>query len=454
MTIRFYDTLTRQKQEFIPLNRGKIGMYVCGPTVYDYAHIGNARPVVVFDILARLLRHVYPEVCYVRNITDIDDKINAAALKNGEDIRVLTERTTAQYYEDMDALGALRPTFSPRATDHIPEMIVMIQDLIRLGYAYEAEGHVLFHVKSYPAYGQLSRRNQEDLLAGARVEVAPYKRDPGDFVLWKPSEDHLPGWESPWGRGRPGWHIECSAMSSKYLGQVFDIHGGGMDLIFPHHENEMAQSCCASGQSQFARYWLHNGHLTVRGEKMSKSLGNYFTVHDLLTQYPGETIRFALLSTHYRQPLDWTDTTLPQAQQTLDRFYHTLRGLRLQESVLDLQFIDALSDDLNTPLAIARLHELAGQVHKTSDQREKITLASQMKWSAQLLGILQQDPEAWLKTLKDSSLTEEEINDCIAQRHQAREQRNFAEADRLRQHLLDHGIILEDSAQGTTWRRA
>ncbi len=454
MTIRLYDTLTRQKRDFVPLNPDKVGLYVCGPTVYDFAHIGNARPVVVFDILVRLLRLFYKEVCYVRNITDVDDKINAAALKNGEDIRSLTERTAAQYHADMDALGAERPTLEPRATEHIGEMIMLIEHLIKQGHAYEADGHVLFHVKSYPLYGQLSRRNQEELLAGARVEVAPYKKDAGDFVLWKPSEAHLPGWDSPWGRGRPGWHIECSAMSSKYLGHVFDIHGGGIDLVFPHHENEIAQSCCAFGQEQLARYWLHNGHLTVRGEKMSKSLGNYFTVHDLLQDHPGETIRFALLSTHYRQPLDWNDMTLSQAQHTLDRFYQTLRGLELSQGKADPEVIEALADDLNTPLAIARLHELANQIHKMNNMDEKAKLASTFKASAYLLGIVQEDPENWLKNLRHSSLTEADINDYIERRRLARSQRNFAEADRLREELLSLGIALEDSPQGTFWRRA
>lgn len=454
MTVRLYDTLTRQKRVFIPLNPERVGLYVCGPTVYDYAHIGNGRPVVVFDILVRVLRLFYKEVCYVRNITDVDDKINAAALKNGEDIRDLTERTAAQYHADMDALGADRPTISPRATDHINEMIAIIENLIAKGHAYPVDGHVLFHVKSYKAYGQLSRRNQDELLAGARVEVAPYKKDPGDFVLWKPSEPHIPGWDSPWGRGRPGWHIECSAMSSKYLGQVFDIHGGGIDLIFPHHENEIAQSCCATGHDQFANYWVHNGHLTVRGEKMSKSLGNYFTVHDLLQSHPGETIRFALMATHYRQPLDWHDETMVHAQHTLDKFYQALRGIEISPHEADPTVIEALADDLNTPLAITRLHELTSQIHKTDDGDEKAKLASQLKASAYLLGILQQDPECWLTNLGNCELTEEQINDYIERRKQARSHKDFAEADRLRQELLSRGVVLEDSAQGTIWRRA
>jgi cysteinyl-tRNA synthetase len=455
MSLRLYDTLTRQKRVFTPLNPEKVGVYVCGPTVYDFAHMGNARPFVVFDVLVRVLRQFYPHVCYVRNITDVDDKINAAALKSGEDIRTLTQRTTAAFHQDMDAIGALRPDIEPRATEHIPEMVTMIQQLIDQKHAYVADGHVLFNVKSYSQYGELSRRNKDELLAGARVEVAPYKKDPGDFVLWKPSEPHLPGWDSPWGRGRPGWHIECSAMSSKYLGQTFDIHGGGIDLVFPHHENERAQSCCASGKDQFARYWLHNGHLTIDNEKMSKSLGNFFTVRDLLAHHPGEAIRFALLSTHYRQPLDWNETMLSQAQQTLDRFYGTLRDLPVTPTTqeIDSAVLGALCDDLNTPLAITRLHEIVSEIHRSTNTAEKQQLGSHLKASANLLGILQQDPRQWLQNLSTIDLTEAEINTHIQARQQARQEKNFQEADRLRKLLLDKGIVLEDSAHGTTWRR-
>ena len=448
-----YNTLTKTKEVFTPLNPNQVGLYVCGPTVYDFAHIGNARPFTVFDVLARLLRHTYPSVCYVRNITDVDDKINAAALAKGELIADLTQRTTAAFHQDMEALGNLPPDVEPRATHHIQEMIEMIEKLIEKGHAYAAEGHVLFKVASFSDYGRLSRRNQDEMMAGARVEVAPYKQDPCDFVLWKPSDEQTPGWDSPWGFGRPGWHIECSAMSSRYLGATFDIHGGGQDLTFPHHENELAQSRCAHGTPVFARYWMHNGYLTIQGDKMSKSLGNFFTVRDLLAHYPGEVIRFALLSTHYRQPMDWTEATLEQAKHGLDRLYTALKTCeRLDKVEIDPRVMEALNDDLNVPLAISHLHELATMINKTSDEAEQAKLGGILKASGALIGLLQQDPEVWFQG-GVLGLTPQEIEAQILARREARSRKDFAESDRIRDALLHQGIVLEDGPDGTTWRR-
>ena len=457
MSFVLYNSLSRQKEVFKPLNPQKVGLYVCGPTVYDRAHLGNARPVIVFDVLYRLLKHLYPCVIYVRNITDVDDKINAASQERGMSIHDLTLETTKAYHADMAALGSLPPDHEPRATAHIPHMVSMITSLIEQGYAYAAEGHVLFQVNTYTKYGQLSGRAQEDLLAGARVEIAPYKQNPGDFVLWKPSTPDQPGWDSPWGRGRPGWHIECSAMSAHYLGTTFDIHGGGIDLIFPHHENEIAQSCCAYGVEKMASYWLHNGHLTVSGDKMSKSLGNFFTVQDLLEKYEGETIRLALLMTHYRQPLDWREESLVQAKHTLDRWYKVLSEFSLSTSTdlsLDLPIFASLKDDLNTPQAIASLHQLVNQFHKTPEGESRLELAKKLKDSASLLGLLQNDPQTWLQSAKTLVLDVEEIELLIAQRHQARQERDFDKADSLRQSLLDKGIQLEDKDGHTIWRRS
>lgn len=448
-----YNTLTKTKEVFTPLNPNQVGLYVCGPTVYDFAHIGNARPFTVFDVLARLLRHTYPSVCYVRNITDVDDKINAAALAKGELIADLTQRTTAAFHQDMEALGNLPPDVEPRATHHIQEMIEMIEKLIEKGHAYAAEGHVLFKVASFSDYGRLSRRNQDEMMAGARVEVAPYKQDPCDFVLWKPSDEQTPGWDSPWGFGRPGWHIECSAMSSRYLGATFDIHGGGQDLTFPHHENELAQSRCAHGTPVFARYWMHNGYLTIQGDKMSKSLGNFFTVRDLLAHYPGEVIRFALLSTHYRQPMDWTEATLEQAKHGLDRLYTALKTCeRLDKAEIDPRVMEALKDDLNVPLAISHLHELATMINKTSDEAEQAKLGGILKASGALIGLLQQDPEVWFQG-GVLGLTPQEIEAQVLARREARSRKDFAESDRIRDALLHQGIVLEDGPDGTTWRR-
>lgn len=467
MALQLYNTLTRTRERFEPLDPNHVRLYVCGPTVYDYAHIGNARPVVVFDVLARLLRRLYPRVTYARNITDVDDKIIAAARESGEPIGSVTERTARVYHEDMAALGALDPDVEPRATRHIPQMVAMIERLVAGGHAYAADGHVLFHVPSMPGYGRLSGRDRDDQIAGARVEVAPYKRDPADFVLWKPSTEDQPGWDSPWGRGRPGWHIECSAMSAEHLGETFDIHGGGQDLIFPHHDNEIAQSTCAHGTPFMARYWVHNGYVLVNGEKMSKSLGNFFTVHDLRAEYAGreEAIRLALLSGHYRQPLDFTRDGIDQARAALDRLYGALRrveALRVEPSPhVPPEVFDPLLDDLNTPAAIAGLHELAGRLNKAEGSAEQMEGKRRLLAAGAVLGLLQADPEAWFKGTAAAAARAEGagpspdawIDERIAERTAARKARDFARADRIRDELADAGILLEDSPQGTTWKR-
>jgi cysteinyl-tRNA synthetase len=450
------NTLSRKKEPFEPLDPGHVRMYVCGPTVYDFAHIGNARPVVVFDVLYRLLKRLYPKVTYVRNITDVDDKIIAASKETGGPIDDITQRFAQVYRDDMAALNALPPDVEPRATDHIPQMIAMMEKLIASGHAYAAEGHVLFGVQTMADYGKLSRHSRDELIAGARVEVAPYKKDPADFVLWKPSDDDQPGWESPWGRGRPGWHLECSAMSETHLGVTFDIHGGGQDLIFPHHENEIAQSVCAHDGAPFVRYWMHNGYLTVDGEKMSKSLGNFHTVHDLLDKTPGEAIRLALLSAHYRQPLDFSLRALEEAKGALDRLYTALRAVA---SVKPANGSDedsvrlALEDDLNTPKAIAELHGLASNLNRESDTARKAALKGAILASGDLLGLLQQDPEDWFKQ-GAGDMDDSAIEDLIQRRVEARAARDFAEADRIRDELVAHGIVLEDGSGGTTWKRA
>ena len=428
--LTLHNSLTRRKERFTPLDPHHVRMYVCGPTVYDLVHVGNARPAVVYDLLARLLRKLYPHVTYVRNITDVEDKINDRARELGIPIETLTARTTEDYHADMAALGALPPDIEPRATAHIPEMIEIIERLIAGGHAYEAEGHVLFAVSSYPAYGHLSGRSPDELLAGARIDVAPYKRDAGDFVLWKPSPPDLPGWDSPWGRGRPGWHIECSAMAWKHLGESFDIHGGGTDLIFPHHENEVAQSCCAFPDGSFARYWVHNGMLLVNGEKMSKSAGNFFTIHELLADWPGEVLRFNMLRSHYRQPLDFTLAGLKESWKQLERWYGVTEPLA--DPAPDAAFFAALEDDLNTPAAIASLHQagdmgLAGGLGFLGFSNVQLRIESKTK------------------------VDEVAIADAIAARKKARAEKNFAESDRIRDDLLAKGIVLKDGPAGTTW---
>jgi cysteinyl-tRNA synthetase len=442
MSLVIYNTLSRDKEPFAPLDAGHVRLYVCGPTVYDYVHIGNARPVVVFDVLYRLLKRRYPRVTYVRNITDIDDRIMVRAADNGETIDALTSRTSGAYQSDMLRLGALAPDVEPRATQYVADMVAMIQRLVDNGHAYAADGHVLFSVPSMSDYGRLSRRSRDELIAGARVEVAPYKKDPADFVLWKPSTDNQPGWPSPWGRGRPGWHIECSAMSARHLGETFDIHAGGLDLIFPHHENEIAQSRSTFGHAIMAKYWMHNGFLNISGEKMSKSLGNFFTVHELLDQHPAEAIRLLLLTAQYRQPLDFTHEGLTQAKATLDRWYGALRGKDAKPSSSVPQSVeDALSDDLNTPLAISAIHALGDP--------------AELRAGANALGLLQQDAEAWFRwtAAGSSGPTDAEIETAIAARQAARKAKDFKESDRIRDELKAKGVILEDGPTGTTWKR-
>jgi cysteinyl-tRNA synthetase len=444
-----HNSLTRRDEVFRPINAENVRLYCCGPTVYDRAHLGNARPVVVFDVLSRLLREIYPRVTYVRNITDVEDKIIARAAERGVSIADITEQTTADFHADMAELGALPPDIEPRATDNIPQMIDIIERLIAGGHAYEAEGHVLFAVASDPQYGHLSGRSQDELIAGARVEVAPYKRDAGDFVLWKPSTPEMPGWDSPWGRGRPGWHIECSAMSWRYLGEDFDIHGGGGDLIFPHHENEMAQSCCAFPGSRFARVWMHNGMLLVNGEKMSKSLGNFRTVRDVLGIAPGEAVRFLLLRSHYRASVDFTETGLLEARKELDRFYRALARHAppfAEEPNLPVpaEVMEALCDDLNTPAAIAALHNLADRAIAGD-----ALAAAGLHAAGRVLGLLQSEPDAWFHGDVDAAAVEA----AIAERIAARKSKDFARADAIRAELLAQGIALEDNAGGTSWRR-
>jgi cysteinyl-tRNA synthetase len=456
MALTLYNSLTRRKEPFVPIDPNNVRMYVCGPTVYDFAHIGNARAVVVFDQLYRVLRHIYgaEHVRYVRNITDVEDKIIDRARESGRTIAEVTGETTAQFHADMAALGTLPPDVEPRATEHIPQMIAMIARLIASGHAYAAEGHVLFRVASYPKYGALSRRSRKEMIAGARVEVAPYKEDPGDFVLWKPSTPDQPGWDSPWGRGRPGWHIECSAMSEAHLGTHFDIHGGGIDLVFPHHENEIAQSECAHGGEKFVNFWVHNGFLSVDSAKMSKSLGNFVTAHEVLKQWPGEVVRLALLSTHYRDPLDWTERRLQEAKQALDRWYRVvlLPAISPEQPLPVTSDVSAaLDDDLNTPLAITQLHSLAGAYHSANDAKERGVLREQLISGGKLLGLLSSDPETWFQGAEPEAVW---IRERIAERARARKERRFADADRIRALLAEDGILLEDKPDGTTeWRR-
>ncbi|MEQ9520704.1 MAG: cysteine--tRNA ligase [Parvibaculum sp.] len=455
-----HNNLTRSKEAFQPQDPARVTMYVCGPTVYNHAHIGNARPAVVFDTLARVLRHLFPKVVYARNITDIEDKIIDMAAKEGVDISVITERYADIYRDDMGALGVERPDIEPLATETIAEMIAMMERLIAARHAYAAEGHVLFDVPSFPEYGSLSRRPMDEMIAGARVEVAPYKKSPADFVLWKPSTDAQPGWDSPWGRGRPGWHIECSAMIEKHLGETIDIHGGGIDLQFPHHENEVAQSACSHGGAPIARYWLHNGFVNMNSEKMSKSLGNVLLVHDLIADAPGEAIRLALLNAHYRQPLDWNDDVLPQAKAMLDRLYGALKTLGdvvpANGDQMAAGFLDALLDDLNTPKALAELFAMAKLANVATDETEKARLKAGLLQAGKLLGLLQQEPKAWFEGAPSAKggLDAAAIEAQIEARNAARAAKNFAEADRIRDELAAAGILIEDGAGGTSWRKA
>ena len=453
--IQLYNTLSRQKELFTPLDPSHIRVYACGPTVYGRIHVGNARPIVVFDVLVRVLRRLYDRVTYVRNITDVDDKINDRAAANGQSIDELCADTIVSFHTDTAALGAVPPDVEPRATHHIDQMIAMISLLIDKGHAYAADGHVLFQVSTMPHYGALSKRSMEDMIAGARVEVAPYKRAPEDFILWKPSTTSQPGWDSPWGRGRPGWHIECSAMAKAYLGEVFDIHAGGLDLIFPHHENEIAQSCCAHGTSHMAKYWLHNGFVTMNDEKMSKSLGNIITVAEATARYRPEVLRAALLSAHYRAPLDLSENAMQDAQNSLDRLYRAAGAAITSDMALDDAFMACLCDDLNTPAAMARLHELARLANKGYQ-----AAATALKSSAELIGLLRDTADDWAKAgsavgdSDDTKLDDAIIDAEIAARNAARATRDFATADAIRDRLAAAGIILEDGQDGTGWRRS
>ncbi|KAF1717605.1 cysteine--tRNA ligase [Pseudoxanthomonas yeongjuensis] len=455
MTLRLHNNLTRQVETFVPLDPACPTMYLCGPTVYNYVHIGNARGPVVFGVLAALLRRRFGGLRYARNITDIDDKINAAAKELGVPISTITDKYAAAYREDMAGLGVVPQDLQPEATAHVPHIIAMIERLIESGHAYAAEGHALFAVATFKEYGKLSRRDPEEMLAGARVEVAPYKRDPGDFVLWKPSTDDLPGWESPWGRGRPGWHIECSAMIEAIFGETIDIHAGGVDLQFPHHENEIAQSECAHGGKVFARFWLHNGMLNFGGAKMSKSVGNVERVHELLKRHPPEALRYALLSAHYRQPLEWSDALIEQSVRTLDRLYGTLRDLSTVEAEPKIPGAveDALDDDLNTPQALAELARIAGEARKAVTAEDKIRLKSELLGAGLVLGLLQQEAADWFgRGASDDD--DARIQTLIDERNNAKKNRDFARSDAIRDLLAAEGVLLEDTAQGVRWKRA
>ncbi|WP_440223266.1 cysteine--tRNA ligase [Dokdonella sp. MW10] len=456
-TLRLHNSLTRKVEDFVPADPARVTMYVCGPTVYNYVHIGNARPAVVFGLLARLLRRRHPNVVFARNITDVDDKINAAAAQAGVPIGTITERYTRAYVEDMARLGVDAPDVVPFATAHIAEIVALCERLIEAGHAYAAEGHVLFDVASYADYGHLSGRSVDDMIAGARVEVAPYKKNPADFVLWKPSTDDLPGWGSPWGRGRPGWHIECSAMAATHLGETIDIHAGGNDLMFPHHENEIAQSTCAHGGKVFARYWLHNGMLTFDGRKMSKSIGNVLVLHELLDRHPPEVLRFLLLKAHYRQPLDWSDSALAQARATLDGWYGVLRDradVVVDESALDVpaDLEQALCDDLNTPEAFAVIARLADEARKADgDARPAAKMA--LLGAARFLGLLVQDPETWFQqTVGGDAIDAAWVQGLLDERLAARAAKDYARADAIRVELAARNIVIEDSPQGARWK--
>jgi len=457
-SLLLYNTLKREKQVFVPQDPKRVTMYVCGPTVYSYAHIGNARPAVIFDLLYRLLSSLYPTVIYARNITDVDDKINAAAAEQNVPIEVISKRFADIYHDDMASLGVGLPSIEPRATDHISQMINMTERLIKSGHAYETDGHVLFSVESFDDYGSLSGRDVDEMIAGSRVEVADFKRHPGDFVLWKPSVDPQPGWDSPWGWGRPGWHLECSVMSEQHLGETIDIHGGGQDLVFPHHENEIAQSVCAHGGKTFARYWMHNGFVTVSKSKMSKSLGNTQVIHDLLKNTSGEVLRYLLLSAHYRQPLDWSEEALTRVQRTLDRVYGVLRDANARFGPFEAadspsdEFMSALMDDLNTPGALAALNNESRKLANAEDTEAAQTIAGKFLAAGALIGLFQQDPQVWLAG-DTEGLDDALIDQLIDERNASRKQKNFARADEIRDQLQEMGVVLEDGADGTRWRR-
>lgn len=458
MTIQLHDTLQGKKVPFVPLKEGEVTMYLCGPTVYNYAHIGNARPAVVFDLLARLLRRSY-KLTFARNITDVDDKIIAASAESGKSIGEITARFATAYNDDMAALGVRPPDIEPYATQHIDEMIAMIATLVEKGFAYEAESHVLFDVASDADYGSLSKRDLREMIAGARVEVAPYKRAAQDFVLWKPSTAEQPGWDSPWGRGRPGWHIECSAMAEKHLGETIDIHAGGRDLVFPHHENEMAQSCCAHDGAPFARYWLHNGFLSKSQTKMSKSLGNVLLVHELIKTTPGEVLRLALLGAHYKQPLDWSTETIESARRMLDRLYGAVQGIEVSDAAraaadVPADLIAALEDDLNSPKAMAAFFALAKRLNKATDDAERTSLAAQMYASGELMGLLGNDPDEWFAGHTEGDLSSADIEAMIEKRNAAKAARDFEAADAIRDQLSDAGVTIQDGRDGTSWRRS
>ncbi len=458
MDLHLYNTLTRQLERFTPARPDRVTMYVCGPTVYNYAHIGNARPYTVFGVLAKLLRDQFGHLDYARNITDVDDKINAAAAERGVGIDVVTAQYTEAFHEDMAAVGVVgefAPNLEPRATAHIPGIVRMCERLIASGHAYAAEGHVLFNVDTYEGYGRLSRRTVKEMIAGARVDVAPYKRNPADFVLWKPSTADLPGWESPWGRGRPGWHIECSVMAEEHLGQTIDIHAGGADLKFPHHENEIAQSVCAHGGAEFARLWMHNGFVTIEGRKMSKSLGNVLLIKNLREQAPAEALRYLLLNAHYRQPLDWSDSALKQAKTTLDRLYGGLRDLEdVDASGVSVEADSvkaALADDLGTPQALAALSELSRDVQKAEGPAARASAKARLLAAGSWLGLLQQSPQDWFQS-GNASIDVARIEALMAERQQVRERRDFARADAIRNELTELGVVIEDTPQGARWK--
>lgn len=454
MALHLHNTLSNQREEFVPLDPARITMYVCGPTVYNFAHIGNARPPVVFDVLYRYLRSQYPNVIYARNITDVDDKINDAARELGVEIGEITARYTQAYRDDTAALGVLTPTIEPHVTDHIGQILAMCTALIERGNAYAADGHVLFNTASFAAYGALSNRSMEDMIAGARVEVASYKKNPADFVLWKPSTPDLPGWDSPWGRGRPGWHIECSAMIEAHLGVTIDIHGGGNDLTFPHHENEIAQSTCAHDGQTYCRYWLHNGFVTVDKRKMSKSLGNVHLISALRQRYKPEVLRYWLLSAHYRQPLDFSDAAIQQSTRTLDRLYGHLREhahIAPASVLAPAAFQAALEDDLNTPKALAVLNELVTTLAHATDDAARAQILGEVRACSVLIGLLEGDPKAWFES--GDATFKAEIDALVEARVAAKKARDFVTADRLRAELVARGIELQDSADGTRWRQ-